>query len=123
MKPLLTNQKVLMWLCIYPVNENASKFVKLARVAFTFLVIITELFGLIASVVFFMKFFSVDLEKSLYTIFQIVALISNLYMFVVLCGYRYKIIDVFKHLTEIYNASKILLQYKNKNNENYQKIN
>lgn len=109
MKPLVTNQKVLTWICICPVDKNATKFEKSARIGITSLIVITLFCGFIASVVFFVKFVSIDLEKSLYTVFQIVGTLLILYSFIVLYLFRNEINAIFEHLTEIYDECKLLL--------------
>lgn len=112
MKPLVTNQQVLTWLCICPIEKSVTKFEKCAQIGITSLFVLTLFCGLTASVVYFVKFVSIDLEKSLYTVLQIGGTLLVLYTFTVLCLSRNKINAVFEHLTQIYDECKPKKKFK-----------
>lgn len=106
MKPLPTNQRVLTWLCLFPASENTSNFVKLGYIVLTFVCITCMTANLIASVAFFIKSVSTELEKSLFALFQIVGSLSVWYMFITVFPSQHKIHAIFRRLSQIYDESK-----------------
>lgn len=62
--------------------------------------------AVIASAIFFLKFVSVDLNQSLYAMFQIAAYTNVTYIYIAAFLLRHKITAVFDSLTEIYEESK-----------------
>lgn len=102
MKPLVMNQRVLTWLCVFPLDEAATMKEKLTCITFSIGVILTIFSGLTGSVVFFLKFVSTDLEESLYALFQIAAIFSTSNAIVVAVLMRHRIPAMFSNLTEIY---------------------
>lgn len=106
MNPLVSNQWVLMWLCVCPASESASANKKVAYVAFTLLFCITILSTVAANVTFVIKFISIDLEKSLYAFVYIIAFSGIIYVMIVALLYRHKINAIFVELSAIYKASK-----------------
>lgn len=106
MKCLSTHERVLTWLCVLPINENANRFKNSARILFTSLLIAALLCVMASSVAFFVKFVSIDLQKCLYTIFQFSGPLSVFYSFVFLRFPRKKVKAIFKQLADIYDACK-----------------
>lgn len=106
MKPLVTNRRVLTWLCVHPADETTSKFEKISYFIFSLIVFSGILSSLIASIAFFYKYVKVDLEVALYAVSQIAAASSVLYAIIMTLFSRPGITDVFKRLTIIYNESK-----------------
>lgn len=101
----MTSQKMLTWICVYPADETVSKF-KRATYAFAYaFILISNLCVLASSVAFFLKYVSVDLEQSLYAVFQITAYGSMTYLIIVSFLLRSKIPLVFDDLAKIYEAS------------------
>lgn len=115
MKPLATNQRVLTWLNLHPADETAKRMEKAAYalVYLTIAVVYLTLFA--SSVMYFLKFISVDLKESLAAVIQIAPAISLLNAMVFTFLLRNKTAAVFKKLSDIYEASKkkyqILLRF------------
>lgn len=105
-KPLATNQRVLTWLCVYPAEKTTCKFKQMAYIFFSFVVFSGILSSLIASVAYFMKFVSIDLEVALYAVSQIAAAASVLYAIAMTYLSRRGITAIFQKLNEIYDQSK-----------------
>lgn len=105
MKPLVTNAKVLTWLCILPAQEQINRRMKLIYIAFTFTLSITCFCGLVSSLAFMMEYLSTNLEDCLYALFQVAADSSALYMVLVALFLRHKMAALFDKLSEIYNES------------------
>ena len=62
MELLLTNQRVLMWLCLLPAKENTSKWKKRAYATIALAMILTDLAIFLASIMYMLKFMSIDTE-------------------------------------------------------------
>lgn len=101
MNLLSTNQRVLTWLCIYPADDSTRIEIKLAYIIVSIVIIAIELSILIASIAFFMKNVSSDLDSSLFAVIQIVGLFGLTYMIIVAFILSRNITDMFKGLTLI----------------------
>lgn len=102
MKPLVTCELVLTWFCVYPVDDAQQKTIwKVFSVA----TVVSLLSGWVGSAIYFGKYFSVDLEACLYAMFQISAVSSGLYMYIISFYTRHKIKAFFEHLSDIYDES------------------
>lgn len=111
MKPFSTNQQSLTWLCLYPVDETTSNRQKAAHIVFSVTNFIMLLSGLASSVAYFVKFASIDLEKSLYALLQIVTFTATLYALVIAFLLRHKIPALRENLSKIYDECKIFLEF------------
>lgn len=70
MKPLATSQQALSWISAFPPDDATPKWKKVIFKLFPLFITITNLIILIGSMVFALKFMSIDLEATLYAIFQ-----------------------------------------------------
>ena len=104
-EPLVTNRRVLTWLCVYPSERTTTKSQQLAYLAFSFIVFTGILSSLIASVAFFIKHVSTDLEVALYAVSQIAAAASILYAILMTYFQRRGIATIFQQLAAIYERS------------------
>lgn len=100
--PLQTTRCVLTWLYLYPADQNTNKWKKLAYIIVSLIVFIVNVCGLAASVAFFMKFVSTDLEESIYALFQITGILPQIASMLVAFALRQKIFVIFEKLTTIY---------------------
>lgn len=105
MDSLKSNKLVLRWLCVCPAVENTSIWRKLAHIAFTLLNILCIFTSVWASVNFFLKYVSSNLELALNAIWQIGALSSLLYFLAVAYLTRQKFMRMFETLDQIYDQS------------------
>lgn len=106
MKPLTTNHQVMIWLCMCPADESASKKKRMIYVAFTFIVIAITVLCLLSCIVFIVKYLATDLESCLYVVFQVFAQTSILNEILVGLFMRHQIGAIFTKLSRIYIASK-----------------
>lgn len=106
MKPLVTNQLVLTWLCVFPANEETSKWKKLAYVTLTFVTIVSMMCAIVGSVAFLMEYASADLKLALYTLYPITAGGSMLYACIIVFFKRHRMPIIFEKLANIYQSSK-----------------
>lgn len=106
MKPLETSRRVLMWLCGFPPDESAGKWLKIAYVIFTSSIVMDHLLSLIAGAIFIHKNVSSNFEDTLFSLFHTVGSLSMLYQSVVIVFMRRNLTAIFEELSRIYNESK-----------------
>lgn len=111
MKPLATNQRVLMWLNVCPVEESTSKRERDLYAAFSVGVFIVPLTVLAGSVLFFVQYWSIDLGQAFFAFFQIDVMIGFIYMAASVYALREKVTAIFKNLAEICNARNDSFQF------------
>lgn len=109
MQPLQTNRRILVWLWLCSESETRNKFKKLLSISFTFIVVASITFGLISSANYLWRFLSIDLQGSLFALYQSAGFLSILYAFVVMFISRHKIDAIFDDLTQIYRDSEFLV--------------
>lgn len=107
--PLQTNQQVLRMLCVCPFAKETSPWTKVLCISFTAFIFMSNLCGIIASITFFTKFVSSDLELSLHALLQIAALTAAIYMNANALFSRNKINTIFQKLETIYESSNNLV--------------
>lgn len=105
--PLPTTRCILTWLAVYPSDKSDKKWKKFASIIICLVIFIANVCGLIASIAFFMKFISIDLEGSIYASYQITGILPLLLAMLISFVLRSNIIDIFEKLTKIYNDRKI----------------
>lgn len=70
-------------------------------------IIITEVLATIASTMFFYRNITTDIEHCLYALFQIVALVTVIYMWFVAYNLRSEFIQLFARFQQIYDTSNV----------------
>lgn len=109
MKPLVTIQRCLIWLCIHPAEEAASIRQKRAYVTFTVVVLAGQLFLIVTSLAFCWEFFSIDLERCMLAFMAMAGTLGSVYVMInAIIRMRHKTAAVFEDLTMIYETSKCL---------------
>lgn len=103
--PLKTNRRVLTWLCMCPANEATEKWKKIAYTSLSITAVLLIVCAFFASVAYFGKFASTDLEEALYALFQIIGAVSLLFAITIAYFSRNKIDAIFENLTKIYRKS------------------
>lgn len=107
MEPLATNRQCLIWLCVCPADESASRWQRVAHTAFAFATLAGVIFGFLSSSAFVWKFMSIDLGRTMYAFTFMSGEVAVIYM--ALAGMilmRHKIKTVFDNLATIYEDSK-----------------
>lgn len=107
MTPLETNRLILTWLCVYPADENATELHKILRLLFGIGVFVANLLVFIASIVFLVKFASIDIEEALFSVIQLAGTSNIIYVSVIIFVVRHKFVGLFKSLDKIYEQRKI----------------
>ena len=106
MEPLLTNQRVFMWLCLLPATENTRKWKKRAYAAIALAMIVADLAIFLASIMYMLKFKSTDSEGMFYVLYDILAATAMANTIIAAFVFRQKIPPLFEKLTEIYGECK-----------------
>lgn len=115
MEPLATNKRLLILFSGYYSKDNIPKWRQRANAFFTFTVFAAIIYGIIVSAAFFLKYVSIDLERSLYAIIQISAMSSAVYTIVFVLFSRRRITTVLDDLAEIYRESETVHLNQNHN--------
>lgn len=106
MHPLPTNQRMLTWICVSPLESRDSKWMKPFCVIFALTTFLAVLSCVLSSVIFFSSNVSIDVEESLYALFQISAFSGVAYMAIVAFYSRKKINAFLETLTAIHDERK-----------------
>lgn len=112
MRPLLTNHRVFIWLCMSDVDANTSKFQKLLHIMFSAAVLLTLTSLMIAGVMYAVQHYSVDLKATSQALVPIDGVIGLNYMILVAFTLRRKISAMFESLFKICEASGYPLDFK-----------
>lgn len=102
MKPLETMQRLLIWFCVFPAEEGTSELRKLIYIAFSVIGLISSIIGVVSSAVYTIEFLSIDLENSLYAVFQFAAASGTFYTAIVAFIYRRRVHGIFTALEKLY---------------------
>lgn len=106
MRPLELNRRILIWMCVYPCDENTTRWKRLAYILFSILIFVLNAIGLIFSTAYFIKYVSIDLEQSLFALLQAVGEANMVYILIITFILRHKITAMLKSLSKIYDMCK-----------------
>lgn len=102
MKPLKTSQQIFALLCAHPTEEDNEKLPKICYSIFSATVFTLLLTAVVSSIAYFVKFVSIDLESSLYALFQIVATWPMLNGMSIVFFMKFKMRALFENLQNVY---------------------
>lgn len=108
MKPLKTTQRVLTWLCIYPLESNAGKWEKLMCVVFSSIVFVALSSVVFASLAFVWKFIAIDFNASMDALYPVMGWTPLINSFVMMILLNRHIVAIFQALENIYNKRKAI---------------
>lgn len=108
MKPLVTCQKMLTWLCAYPDDSTASASRKSVCKIITLCIFILNLCALASSVAFVLKFMRIDFKESLYSFMQIAGSSNTTITMIIAFFSHFAISGLFESLSKIYEKSEKL---------------
>lgn len=104
MEPMLSIQKVLVLLCIYPENSSASTVKRWSNIVFASTIMALFMSLLAASFVSAVKFASIDFAIFFYAVYQFVVWLPMPYMMCIGFSKRSEIKALFDDLSKIYDA-------------------
>lgn len=90
---------------MYPAHDSINGGIKLRYIGISVLIFIFNLNGLAASIAYFLKYVSNDLESALYAMFQADTLTATAYTNIDLLLSKHEIVAIFDGLEQIFNAS------------------
>lgn len=102
------NQRIFTWLCIYPLNVNASYKSKLISIIFTGFSLTFMFFTIISSALYIIKHANPNFEGVLYATFQFFGAMSTVYMTITAYFLRPEIVKVFNMFCHIHAKSELL---------------
>lgn len=108
--PLSTNRRVLSWLCVYPTDATASKWLKLAHIIIGVILFAGPAIVTVGSFFWIMKFISIDLEIALFGLLEFVAFVNVVYSHMMAFYYRREIFEMLQDLSKIYEECKFLTE-------------
>lgn len=106
MKPLITNQRILIWMCAYPTKRTDDIFQRLSHILFSIFVFLTNISCFTASIAYFLKYATSDLNETLYATIQIAASFPMITVSLMIFFLRNKFKALFENLNKIYDHSK-----------------
>lgn len=107
MEPLVTTRQCLTWICMCPADESTSRWQK---TKYTLFAVTTEI-GLMCictpAAVYFLKYISIDLGRSVFAFMFVVATFTAFCMGLIgMISLPHKIGRIFENLSKIYKDSK-----------------
>lgn len=95
-----------MMLGACPLDEDASKWKRIAFSLSAFAIFTNQFFAVTSSVFFILRFISVNREETLYALLQVAGVTYVIYALIVAFILRQKINRIFIKLSEIYDECK-----------------
>lgn len=108
MKPLVIDQRVFTWFGVFPLETTPKLSTKLIFSIFVVVISAWSLSSLLSSGTYFFRYMSVDLELSLYALFQLAATLIVANAIIIILLSRWKISSVFRNLEMIYEESTMI---------------
>lgn len=105
MIPLAAHRQVWTWCCVYPIDENSSKWQKFIYIIFTLTIFLAIISVVPVSVAYIIRYMSDDPKGSLHALLQISAYTGISYVAINAFIVRLKIIAIFDGLSNIYEKS------------------
>lgn len=112
MRPLETHQRIISWLGAHSLGDSAGFCETLPYYAFTFAICLMCLCALTSSFIFFGQNVTVNLEDSLYALFQIFAYLSAFDLIIVTPFLRRRFRAIFETLSEFHKLSNTFSDFK-----------
>lgn len=103
-KPLKIFQRVFSYISVCPTEENTNKWLKLLFKVSPLIIVIIVLVALTASILYFLRFHSINLETSLNSLFQVVGLLGLTYSIIVTFFTHQKLSAMFISLEKLYKG-------------------
>lgn len=106
MLPLEISQLIFTWTYLSSPDKGTSRWQKIIRFIAFLIVFFGNFTSWAGALAFIIKYVSTDFENSLYAVFQLCAVGSVSYILIAAFFMRSQIRDIFRGLTQIYEASK-----------------
>ena len=106
MKALIINERLLVWLYFCSDDKIHSKWKRLARIVFSFTVFFVSTSCFPTSLAYVLKFLHINLEESLFALFQVATSTGCIYFSIHAFLFRHRFARLFKTLSDIYDECK-----------------
>lgn len=106
-QPLVTIQKLMTWLSIFPAGDSTAPEQKWAYLLNTLIVSIILLICLTSSWAYILKFYSTDFNGAAFAFMVTIATFGFVYMLIVVILMRHQIVNIFTNLSIIYKTRKL----------------
>lgn len=104
MEPLATTKRILIWICMLPI-ENPSRRMRIARIVFVVMLFLITLFAMYTYIAFIVENVSTHLEDALLTFMTFVSCAGYIYAMIVAFFTRYRVPAIFQQLSTIYDLA------------------
>lgn len=105
MQVMKYNKIIFSWLCLCPDGNESSILIRLSKILTCGGVLAIEFLTFISSILFIIYNLQVNIEACLYALFQVAALFSVLYMWVVAFILRNNVAETFWKFQKIHDLS------------------
>lgn len=123
MKALYINQRLLVWIYFCSNDEFHGKWRNLVRIIFSLSVHFISTSCFPSSLPYVFKYLHVDLEESLFALFQIATSTGCIYFSIHAFSFRHRFARLFETLSEIYDESNWLKNTTKQNQVKTRKLN
>lgn len=113
MRPLATTQLMMTWLSMCSADESTTIRQKRSHIAYTLAILVVNVIGCSASLVYCLKFISSDFDSSTFAFMVGIGHFGAIYFMVALILMRHQIDNIFTSLSAFYNTCKFNSIYKN----------
>lgn len=104
-----TIKRVMVWLSMYPTDQQTSIWRKVAHVIVTILLFTINFTGFVANCTYFWKYLLIDIEGSLLAIMLACGIGGLVYSYAILIIMQHRMYAMYEKLSSIYDASKCLI--------------
>lgn len=108
MQPLATTRKLMMWLCMCPVDETTTRRQRIAYIAHTLAILIICVISITTGLAYCIKFISIDFDGAVFGFMAGIAEFGIIYVLIAAVQMRYQIELIFTGLLRIYKSSKMI---------------
>lgn len=113
MNLLSTTKSAMTWLCVYPANHSTSVWRKMAYKFFGGTLFVISFVGVAAHLAFILKFWSTDLEGSLFAFMSFIGNCGTVYTKLIAFPLQRRMHGIFVKLAEICDASMCEIDFGN----------
>lgn len=111
MEPLAKIKRTFIWLRIYPAGDSVPDWKKNAHILVALLTFLVLSLSALSYFVYFLNYFSTDLDGSTLAILRSLIIIEACYNFIAAYWLQLQIHTIFESLSAVYKASKSLLNF------------
>lgn len=109
MKVLEFSQKYFALFGFLPFEKETKNWIKIRNSLFCLASLATMMFCSGASLLFFLKFLNINIERALYAVYQTVSYGSTALMVVIAHANKWRFLRIFQSLQAIYGSGKFIL--------------